>query len=122
MRVNPSYPAESRGMRALRNIIAGELGWFFAANPMPDYGIDAVAEVVIDGVVTGQWLAIQSKGGRSHLRPTDGGWTFEKAEGNPTKLAEPSEPDDTGADQCREMGAENRDDAVIAARGLGWLL
>src|SRR5258708_13408846 len=76
MRVNPSHPAEEHGMRALRNIIAGELGWFFAANPMPDYGIDAEAEVVIDGVVTGQWLAIQSKGGSSHFRPTDGGWTF----------------------------------------------
>ena len=63
-------------MRALQNIIAGELGWFFAPNPMPDYGIDAEAEVVIDGVVTGQWLAIQSKGGSSYFRPTDGGWTF----------------------------------------------
>jgi hypothetical protein len=63
-------------MQALRNIIEGELGWFFAANPMPDYGIDAEAEVVIDGVVTGQWLAIQSEGGSSHFRPTDGGWTF----------------------------------------------
>jgi hypothetical protein len=62
-------------MRALRNIIEGELGWFFAANPMPDYGIDAQAEVVTGGVVTGQWLAIQSKGGSSHFRPTDG-WTF----------------------------------------------
>ena len=48
MRVNPSHPAEEHGMRALQNIIAGELGWFFAANPMPDYGIDAEAEVVID--------------------------------------------------------------------------
>ncbi len=63
-------------MRALQNIIEGELGWFFAPNPMPDYGIDAEAEVVIDGVVTGQWLAIQSKGGSSYFRPTDGGWTF----------------------------------------------
>src|SRR5260370_19401712 len=76
MRVNPSHPAEDHGMRALQNIIPGELGWFFAANPMPDYGIDAEAEVVIDGVVAGQWLALQSKGGRSYFRPTDGGWTF----------------------------------------------
>jgi len=63
-------------MRVVENIIAGELGWFFAANPLPDYGIDAQAEVVVDDVVTGQWLAIQSKGGSSHFRPTDGGWTF----------------------------------------------
>ena len=27
----------------------------------------------------------------------DGGWAFERAEGNPTALAEPSEPDETGA-------------------------
>jgi hypothetical protein len=27
----------------------------------------------------------------------DGGWAFEQAEGNPTRLAEPSEPDETGA-------------------------
>jgi hypothetical protein len=28
---------------------------------------------------------------------SDGGWTFQRAEGNPTRLAEPSEPDETGA-------------------------
>jgi hypothetical protein len=33
MRVNPSRPAEGHGMRVLQNIIADELGWFFAANP-----------------------------------------------------------------------------------------
>src|SRR4029078_9772669 len=27
----------------------------------------------------------------------DGGWTFERAEGNPERLARPSEPDETGA-------------------------
>src|SRR5258708_20202845 len=92
MRVNPSHPAEEHGMRALRNIIAGELGWFFAANPMPDYGIDAEAEVVIDGVVTGQWLAIQSKGGSSHFRPTDGGWTFSDNTSHPAYWLGPPPP------------------------------
>ncbi len=36
---------------------------------------------------------------------TDGGWTYERGEGNPTKLAQPAEPDETGATIAALCGA-----------------
>ncbi len=52
---------------------------------------------------------------------TDGGWTFEKAEGNSAKLAEPSEPDETGAAIAAlcTAGVPNTDAAV--ANGVRFL-
>jgi hypothetical protein len=48
---------------------------------------------------------------------TDGGWTFEKAEGNAKKLAEPSEPDETGAAMAAlcTAGVSSSDEAVVSA-------
>jgi hypothetical protein len=49
---------------------------------------------------------------------TDGGWGFERAEGNAKKLAEPSEPDETGAaiaGLCA-AGASSSDPAIANAR------
>jgi hypothetical protein len=78
MRLSPTYRAEEQAVRAVRDIIADEFGWFFGVNPLPDYGIDAQAEVVTDdALVTGQWLAIQIKGGSSWFRnDAKDGWTF----------------------------------------------
>jgi hypothetical protein len=78
MRLSPTYTAEEQAVRAVYDIIAGEFGWFFGVNPLPDYGIDAQAEVVTDdGLVTGQWLAIQIKGGNSWFRQAaEDSWTF----------------------------------------------
>jgi hypothetical protein len=77
MRLNPTYLAEDQGVRTVHDIITSELGWFCTVNPLPDYGIDAQAEVVTDGVVTGRWLAIQIKGGNSWFRSAAGdGWNF----------------------------------------------
>ncbi len=51
----------------------------------------------------------------------DGGWTFEKAEGNAKKLAEPSEPDETGAAMAAlcAAGVPNTDTSV--AKGESYL-
>jgi tetratricopeptide (TPR) repeat protein len=52
-----------------------ELRWLFRAQPVSDWGIDAHAEMMVDGEATGRILAIQSKGGPSYFRkPTPGGW------------------------------------------------
>jgi hypothetical protein len=49
---------------------------------------------------------------------SDGGWTFSKAEGNPTALAEPSEAEETGAAMAAMCGAgvPNTDSAIVAAK------
>jgi hypothetical protein len=52
---------------------------------------------------------------------TDGGWTWEKAEGNPTKLAAVAEPDMTGAAMAAlcNAGVAKTDSAIVNARN--WL-
>jgi hypothetical protein len=49
---------------------------------------------------------------------TDGGWSWEKAEGNPTKLAAAAEPDMTGAAMAAlcNAGVSKTDTAVVNAR------
>jgi hypothetical protein len=49
---------------------------------------------------------------------TDGGWTFEKAEGSPEKLAAPSEPDETGAAMAGlcTAGVANTDPTIVKAK------
>jgi hypothetical protein len=55
--------------------VINKLGWLFRAQPTLDHGIDAHAELSIDGEPAGRILAIQSKGGPSYFRkPTKGGW------------------------------------------------
>jgi hypothetical protein len=48
---------------------------------------------------------------------TDGGWTFERSEGNPTKLGQPSEPDETGAAMAAlcSAGVPSSDPAIAHA-------
>jgi hypothetical protein len=47
----------------------------------------------------------------------DGGWTYEKAEGNATKLAAPAEPDETGAAIAAlcSAGVPNTDPSIVKA-------
>ncbi len=49
----------------------------------------------------------------------DGGWTFEKAEGNKAKLAESSEPDETGAAMAAlcSAGVPSSDASIVNAEG-----
>jgi hypothetical protein len=48
---------------------------------------------------------------------TDGGWNFERVEGNPTKLASESEPDETGAAMAAlcSAGVPSTDSAITKA-------
>jgi hypothetical protein len=48
---------------------------------------------------------------------TDGGWTYEKAEGSATKLAAPAEPDETGAAIAAlcSAGVPNTDPSIVKA-------
>ncbi|MGH2863826.1 MAG: prenyltransferase/squalene oxidase repeat-containing protein [Solirubrobacteraceae bacterium] len=48
----------------------------------------------------------------------DGGWGYEKAEGSPSELAEPGEPDETGAAIAAlcSAGVANSDPAIVAAK------
>lgn len=48
---------------------------------------------------------------------TDGGWTYERGEGNPTKLSQPAEPDETGAAIAALCGAgvSVSDPAIVKA-------
>jgi hypothetical protein len=50
---------------------------------------------------------------------TDGGWTYEQAEGNEAALKSPSEPDETGAAMAAlcAAGVPNTDAAVLDAKG-----
>lgn len=49
----------------------------------------------------------------------DGGWTYEKAEGNPTKLAAAAEPDETGAAIAAlcSAGVPTTDPSIVKALG-----
>ncbi len=63
------------------------------------FGLLALAETRTTGnkVRVPQALLAKSIAVLRANQHTDGGWTFQRAEGNPTRLAEPSEPDETGA-------------------------
>jgi Domain of unknown function (DUF4365) len=78
MRRGHTHVAEDWAVRRVHDVVADELGWNFGRDPLPDYGVDALAEVVSDDeLVTGGLLGIQVKGGDSWF-PGSGkdGWTF----------------------------------------------
>jgi hypothetical protein len=51
---------EDWAVRHVNDVIADELGWHFGRDSLPDYGVDALAEVVgDDDLVTGRLLGIQ---------------------------------------------------------------
>jgi Domain of unknown function (DUF4365) len=77
MRLGRTERAEDFAVRHVNDVVADELGWLFGNEPLPDYGVDAQAEVVAeDDLVTGQILGLQIKGGASYFaRPAgDEGW------------------------------------------------
>lgn len=78
MRRKPSARVASAGVTHTQMAIQDELGWLFREQPTEDYGIDAHAEVVVDGEeVSGKLLALQIKAGISWFRePGQGGWWF----------------------------------------------
>ena len=77
MRRTPSARVASAAVTHTRMAVEDELDWLFREQPTEDYGIDAHAEVVDEGDVTGKLLAIQIKGGLSWFKePGPGGWWF----------------------------------------------
>jgi hypothetical protein len=65
------------GTAAVALTVARDLGWLFREQPLDDYGIDALVEVVDDGFVTGKLFALQIKSGLSFFRePSSNGWRY----------------------------------------------
>ncbi len=70
---------ERWAVRRVHDIVEGDLSWHFGPDPLPDYGVDALAEVVTDDdLVSGRLLGLQIKGGASYFRRPKGdeGWVF----------------------------------------------
>lgn len=79
MRRDRTQRVERWAVRRVHDIVEGHLQWNFGPEPLPDYGVDALAEVVTDDdLVTGRLLGLQIKGGDSYFRRPKGeeGWTF----------------------------------------------
>jgi Domain of unknown function (DUF4365) len=79
MRRSVTQVRERKAVRRVAGIIEDDLDWLFREQPLPDYGVDAQAEVVAgDELVTGRLLGLQIRGGNSRFaRPTGNeGWTF----------------------------------------------
>lgn len=79
MRRDRTQRVERWAVRRVHDIVEGDLQWHFGPEPLPDYGVDALAEVVTeDDLVTGRLLGLQIKGGDSYFRRPKGeeGWTF----------------------------------------------
>ena len=79
MRRGKTHLAEEWAVRRVNNVVADELRWVFRPERLPDYGVDAQAEVVTDdNLVTGRNIGLQIKGGDSYFgRPKGGeGWIF----------------------------------------------
>lgn len=77
MRRKSSARVASAGVTHTQMAIQDELGWLFREQPAEDYGIDAHAEVVDGGAVTGKLLALQIKAGTSWFREScQDGWWF----------------------------------------------
>jgi hypothetical protein len=79
MRRSVTQERERKAVRRAAGIVEDDLGWLFREQPLPDYGVDAQAEVVVgDELVTGRLLGLQIRGGDSRFARPRGttGWTF----------------------------------------------
>lgn len=67
-RYHPNKSKEKAGLRAVATVIEDGFGWSFRETDLADdYGVDAFADCVVDGNVTGKCLALQIKCGDSHF-------------------------------------------------------
>src|SRR4051812_9415847 len=66
-RVTRSHQTDHVGMLAVAQKVHKGLGWIFRPQT-PDYGIDALIEVVTDCLPTGKIIAAQVKSGTSYFR------------------------------------------------------
>jgi Domain of unknown function (DUF4365) len=79
MRRGKTHHAEEWAVRRVNDVVADELRWVFRPERLPDYGVDAQAEVVTDNdLVTGRNIGLQIKGGDSYFGRPKGseGWIF----------------------------------------------
>jgi hypothetical protein len=79
MRRRETQRPEDRAVRRVNDVVADDLQWNFGREPLPDYGVDALAEVVADDdLVTGRLIGLQIKGGDSYFDEPRGaeGWVF----------------------------------------------
>lgn len=68
---------DMEGVHLVGRTVARDLGWLFRPQDVADQGIDAQAELAIDGRATGRLVALQIKSGPSYFkRPVEDGWTF----------------------------------------------
>jgi len=80
MRRGRNDQVEAWAVLRVNTVVEEELKWHFGKNPLPDFGVDALAEIVAaDDVVTGRLIGIQVKGGKYWFRKRRGdlGWVFE---------------------------------------------
>jgi Domain of unknown function (DUF4365) len=79
MRLGHTQQAEEWAVARVNSVVVEELKWHFGKNPLPDFGVDVLAEIVAaDDLVTGRLIGIQVKGGNSWFRRRKGdqGWVF----------------------------------------------
>jgi Domain of unknown function (DUF4365) len=79
MRRSVTQARERKAVRRVAGIVEDDLDWLFREQPLPDYGVDAQAEVVAgDELVTGRFLGLQIRGGDSRFARPRGkkGWMF----------------------------------------------
>ncbi|MEU7004166.1 DUF4365 domain-containing protein [Nonomuraea sp. NPDC046570] len=77
MRVDASVHVERAGVAALAKAAHERLGWLCREQPVNDFGVDAILELVENGHTAGRLLGAQIKSGTSWFnKPTRDGWTF----------------------------------------------
>jgi Domain of unknown function (DUF4365) len=75
-RSTPDLTTERKGINAVEGIFLNEFGWLFREQPVSDYGIDALVEVVENNKPTGKLIALQIKTGAAYFRPKANGFVF----------------------------------------------
>ena len=78
MRRGQNHKAEAWAVLKVETVLIEELKWHSGKNPLPDFGVDVLTEIVAaDDVVTGGLIGIQVKGGKHWFRrKCDQGWVF----------------------------------------------
>jgi predicted RNA-binding Zn-ribbon protein involved in translation (DUF1610 family) len=66
-RVTPAHHTDRIGVHSVAQKVHQHLGWLLRPQEV-DYGIDAIIEVVIDGLPTGKMIAAQIKSGPSYFK------------------------------------------------------
>ncbi|MDP4510001.1 DUF4365 domain-containing protein [Nonomuraea turcica] len=77
MRVDASVHVERAGVAAVAKAVHERLGWLCREQPVNDFGVDAILELVENGHTAGRLLGAQIKSGQSWFsEPTRDGWIF----------------------------------------------